>query len=86
MVAWREAALGFGKRDAQLLVLLGLVSVFEETSTICGEFEGAVVSQSGQRYDTLREAMRHILVCRRVCCLLEGKEVPALPGCNDSWI
>ena len=56
-VASKEAALGFEK-DVQLLVLLALVSVFEWMWMVGGGFAGAVVSQSGQRYDMIREAMR----------------------------
>ena len=57
MVAWKKAALGFEMRDAQLLVLLALISVFEKTLGVCVGFAGAVVHQSGQRYNILGEAM-----------------------------
>ena len=57
-VALKEAALGFEMRDVQLLVLLALVSVFERMWMVYGGFAGAVVPQSGQHYDMVREAMR----------------------------
>jgi hypothetical protein len=52
------AALGFEMRDVQLLVLLAFVFVFGWAWMVCGGFAGAVVPQSGQRYDMVREAMR----------------------------
>ena len=58
MVAWKEAVLAVEKRDARLLVPLALVSVFERTWIVCGGFADAVVPQSGQRYERVREARR----------------------------
>ena len=57
MVAWKETALGFEKRDVQLLHL-ALVSVFEKTWTICRGFAGAMLPQSGQRNDEVIGAMK----------------------------
>lgn len=58
MVASKETALEFEKREVQLLLLLALVSVFERTYTACRGFVGAAAFKSDQRYDVLREAMR----------------------------
>ncbi len=81
MVAWEEAALGFEMRDVQRLVLLALVSVFERMWMVCGGFAGAVVPQSGQRYDMVREAMRaHTFLPSGM--LLAGGE----RGACTSWI
>lgn len=84
--AWKETALGFEMSDVQLPVLLALASVFERTQVVCGVFASAVVPQSGQRYNMVREARVHILFCGRGCCLLEGIEVSALPGYDCVWI
>jgi len=81
VVSSKKAVLGFEKRDVQLLVLLALVSVFEKTSTVCGGFAGAVVPQSGQRYDMVREAMKaHTFLPSGM--LLAGEE----RGACTSWI
>ena len=64
MVAWREAALGFEK-DAQLLVLLALVFVFERTRMVFERtwmvvegLEDSVVPGPGQRCDMARGAKK----------------------------
>ena len=57
MVAWKEAALEFEKRNVQLLHL-AFVSVFEKTWTVCGGFAGAVLPQSDQRNDELIGAIK----------------------------
>lgn len=56
-IAWKEVAFELEKRDVQLLVL-ALVFVFERMRMAYGGLVGAVVSQSGQRHDLIREAMK----------------------------
>lgn len=56
MVAWKEAALRFEMRNVQPLVFFALFSVFEEMWMVCGGSAGAVVPQSGQRYDMVKRS------------------------------
>ena len=73
VVASKDAALDFEKRDGQLLVLLALVSVFERKETICEGLADSVLPQLGQRYEMVREAMRvHTFLPSRM--LLAGGE------------
>lgn len=70
-VASKDAALDFGKRDVQLLVLV-LVCVFEKTSMICERFARAVVSPAGQHDD--KEAKRAHTLLLSGMLLAEGEK------------
>lgn len=56
-IIWKEVAFELKMKDVQLLVF-ALVFVFERMRMVYGEFVNAVVSQSSQRYDMIKEAMK----------------------------